>query len=84
MELVEGSTTDVELSMRIECNYMAVLHWYDNDGTHQKLDVRRIIRKNLRKVCTNTSLLAYHRSDLDHSPSLVPRLLCIGVMRAWE
>ena len=56
VELVEGSTTDAELSMRLESNYMAVLHRYDSDGTHRKLDVRRIIRKSLRKVCTNTSL----------------------------
>ena len=82
MELVEGSTTDVEFSERIESNYMAVLHWYDNDGTHRKLDVRRIIRKSLRKVCTNTTLPAYLRFDL---VALVTLALFSGsCARDWE
>ena len=52
MELIEGLTLDVELSEKVESNYMAVLHWYGNDGAHRKLDIRRAIRKSLRKVCT--------------------------------
>lgn len=52
MELIEGSTLDVEFSEKVESNYMAVLHWYGNDGAHRKLDIRRAIRKSLKKVCT--------------------------------
>lgn len=51
MELVEGSTTDFQVYEKTESNYTAMLHWYDSQGAHRKLDIRKAVRKSLKKVC---------------------------------
>lgn len=44
-----ASTADLELDWTL-ANYHASLHWYDQEGTHRKLDLRKAIRKELRQV----------------------------------
>ena len=41
VELVEGSTTDFQVYEKTESNYTAMLHWYDSQGAHRKLDIRK-------------------------------------------
>ena len=41
---------DLEYHANSEVNYMALLHWYGSDGFHHKLDLRKLIRKEYRKV----------------------------------
>ena len=41
---------DLEYHANSEVNYMALLHWYGSDGSHHKLDLRKLIRKEYRKV----------------------------------
>ena len=81
MELIEGSTLDVELSEKVESNYMAVLHWYGNDGAHRKLDIRRAIRKSLRKVCT---LIQAYLHTICKLNSVPPQLVnvCLLLLQA--
>ncbi len=62
--LYESNDCVIELSMgfklqqssthqffeKAECNYMCVLHRYHSDGTHTKIDLRKILRKERKKV----------------------------------
>ena len=54
VELVAGYSHDLSFyKMRKRPNtscYHTMLHWYGSDGTHVKLDVRRIIRKSIKDV----------------------------------
>ena len=49
VELLATSTTDLEGS-KAESNYHASLHWYGRDRRRGKLDIRKLIRKQLKKV----------------------------------
>ena len=54
IELVAGYSHDLTVYCRqnratTSC-YHAMLHWYGNDGTHAKLDIRKIIRKSVKDV----------------------------------
>lgn len=71
VELLVTSTTDLEGST-YESNYHASLQWYGCDGRQGKLDVRRLIRKQLRKV----SLILYRFRVL-------PRQRLIYSVWAW-
>ena len=56
VELVAGYSHDLSVYGRrhrpnTSC-YHTILHWYGSDGTHVKLDVRRIIRKSIKDVST--------------------------------
>ena len=50
IELCMAYRVDLEYHTNSEVNYMALLHWYGSDGSHYKLDLRRLIRKEYRKV----------------------------------
>ena len=54
VELLVTSTVDVESRctsrLIMDGNYHASLHWYGSDGTQKKLDIRRLVRKQLRQV----------------------------------
>ena len=50
IELILGHKIDLEIS-RNNSNYMCMLHWYGSDGSHYKVDLRKLIRKERRKVC---------------------------------
>ena len=54
VELVVGQTHDHSLqayqqSPMSSC-YHAILHWYGTDGSHAKLDLRKLIRKAAKDV----------------------------------
>lgn len=42
-------------SEQCDSNYLAKLHWYGTDGTHHELDLRKLIRKEMKKVLTPVS-----------------------------
>ena len=42
-----------------ESNYLAVLHWYGSDGRVLKLDLRTLIRREMKKV--NEQLRAFYK-----------------------
>ena len=50
VELLLTSTTDLESSELSESNYHACLHWYGHDKTQGGLNVRKLIRKELKQV----------------------------------
>ena len=50
IELCMAYRVDLEYHTKSEVNYMALLHWYGSDGSHYKLDLRKLIRKEYRKV----------------------------------
>ena len=54
VELQLASITDVEVADLPESNYHASLHWYGQDGTQGKLDLRKLVRKQLREVNVST------------------------------
>ena len=54
VELVAGYSHDLSVIYKhnvptTSC-YHTVLHWYGSDGTHAKLDIRKIIRKSVKDV----------------------------------
>ena len=54
MELVVGQTHDHSLKtyreiFKSSC-YHTILHWYGTDGSHAKLDLRKLIRKAAKDV----------------------------------
>ena len=50
IELCMAHRVDLEYHTNSEVNYMSLLHWYGSDGSHYKLDLRRLIRKEYKKV----------------------------------
>ena len=62
LRLYESSDCVIELVLghklisRNESNYMCMLHWYGSDGSHYKVDLRKLIRKERRKVCTSIQI----------------------------
>ena len=51
VELVQASTSDFESQSRFaEASYALTLHRHDTSGSHRKLDLRKIVRKELRQV----------------------------------
>ena len=50
IELCMAYRVDLEYYSESEVNYMALLHWYGSDGSHHKLDLRKLIRKEWKKV----------------------------------
>ena len=60
LRLYESSHCVVELSLSRKSdiinpgdpvvNYMTVLHWYGTDGSHHKVDLRKLIRKKYKQV----------------------------------
>ena len=50
IELCMAYRVDLEHRTESKVNYMALLHWYGSDGSHYKLDLRKLIRKEYRKV----------------------------------
>ena len=67
IRLYESSKCTVELTMAQtqvvyendlkESNYLAVLHWYGSDGRVLKLDLRTLIRQEMKKVSERLSYL---------------------------
>lgn len=57
VEIVAGHSHDFTLSSSgmsrcpLYC-FHTMLHWYGSDGTHAKLDIRKIIRKCVKEVRT--------------------------------
>lgn len=50
VELSLAYKRDFEISTTCKVNYMAVLDWYGTDSSHHKVDLRRLIRKEYKKV----------------------------------
>ena len=56
VEIVAGNSHDFSLSSGIGVPtycFHTMLHWYGSDGTHAKLDIRKIIRKCVKDVRIN-------------------------------
>uniref|UniRef100_A0A1X7UZZ4 Uncharacterized protein n=1 Tax=Amphimedon queenslandica TaxID=400682 RepID=A0A1X7UZZ4_AMPQE len=60
LRLFESSQSVIELSLgnrtcisglhnSMVANYMAVLHWYGTDGSHHKVDIRKLIRRRYKE-----------------------------------
>lgn len=63
VELVMACAVDAELPDLPASNYLAQLHWYGSDGSHHRLDVRRLIRQHRKKV---PSCLIYEEKYLSN------------------
>ena len=58
VELLMGHKLDLEYHKYMqstESNYMCFLHWYGSDGTHRKIDLRKIVRRERKKVHTSVA-----------------------------
>ena len=74
MELVVGQTHDHSLYVcqqmfKSSC-YHTILHWYGTDGSHAKLDLRKLIRKATKDVSELkfswlSTIVCFHLTEFD-------------------
>ena len=53
VELLMGHNNDLQYTadqFAKESNYTCLLHWYGSDGTQRKVDLRKLIRKERKRV----------------------------------
>ena len=51
VELLAAHKLDMDQRTSItESNYLTVLHWYGSDGSRHSLDMRKLIRHEMKKV----------------------------------
>ena len=86
VELVAGYSHDLSIySQRHRPNtscYHTMLHWYGSDGTHIKLDIRRIIRKSIKDVSTLSIQLTVDLVVLGNVvPTFEPRYVALRCLR---
>ncbi len=53
VELLMGHTNDLQYTsdqFAKESNYTCLLHWYGSDGSQRRVDLRKLIRKERKRV----------------------------------